>query len=228
MRSIWAIALVILLVSCSKSTTEKIDDNKITIQVVNRGIIGNTSNDLSKRIDYELKSPADIVVLMIGTNDITARRPYEEYINNLKYIIDCITNSGAKLILMSPPPRGIDVITSPAYYWNGRNDTLALINDSLSKANNVYYINMNQAFKDAGTPNPTASSLIFNPANNPGKPDGIHLTRAGTAFIAKKVAGFIKATFSQNDYTTIMCIGDSLTAGENIGYPRTLSLLLND
>lgn len=218
MKTFYFIALVLFLVSCKKSNI---------IKVINQGVSGNTSSDVLQRIDTALRSKPNLVVLMIGTNDVSRSRPYSNYSSNLTYIIGRIKNSGAKVLLMSPPPRGVDVIATPDYFKNDRNDTIAAINDSLSKKLDCYYLNLNKAFKDAGTPNPTASSMIFNEANNKVKPDGIHLTQDGKMFIAATLSKFIKTNVTGGTYQVVVCIGDSLTAGGSNAYPAYLKVLLN-
>ncbi|MCD8741766.1 SGNH/GDSL hydrolase family protein [Mucilaginibacter roseus] len=226
LRLLLIILSAYFFISCGKSSNHILPKTKIA--VINKGVTGNQSGDVLKRLDPILKLNPDIAVLLIGTNDVTARRPVTEYTQNLQQIISAVQAHNIKLILMSPPPRGIDTSSLPEYYRNGHNDTLALINERLSIANNCYYLNLNKAFRDAGSPNATSGSLIFNRANNPSRPDGIHLTRSGVAFVAKTVYEFIQKTFPENSYDVVVCIGDSLTAGEEIGYPRTLSRLLNN
>lgn len=212
------IALLLALTSCRKT-------NQIT--VINQGVGGNKASDVVIRIDTALKSNPDLAIVMIGTNDVSRQVAYKTFTDNLSIIINRIKKSGAKVLLMSPPPRGTEVIGLPDSFKNGRTDTIASIIDSLGKKLNCYYLNINQAFKDAGTPSADKSSMLYNSANNPGKPDGIHLTVDGRQFIAAKVNRFIQDNLPKGSYSVVVCIGDSLTAGGSASYPAYLRILLN-
>ncbi|MBE9584165.1 SGNH/GDSL hydrolase family protein [Mucilaginibacter sp. JRF] len=220
MKIIFAAALLLLLASCRKTNDDASSTSRV--KVINEGIPKYTSADVAAEVDGMLTEKPKLVVLMIGTNDVSRMGPYSDYADNLTHIIGRIKHAGARVLLMSPPPRGIDVITSPDYFLNDRNDTIETINDSLARELNCYYLNINKAFKDAGTPNATKNSMVYNAINNASKPDGIHLTITGKEFIADTLAAYIKQNFTEDEYLIVVCMGDSLTAGGSTGYPAYL------
>ena len=83
------------------------------IQVINRGISGNRSNDLLFRYENDVLNEApDVVSILIGINDVWRRfdEPLktethlssQEYRDNLVQMIDRAAAAAAKVILMSP------------------------------------------------------------------------------------------------------------------------------
>lgn len=193
--------------------------------VYNKGVPGNVSAQLVERLDADVLSlKPQLVILMIGTNDISKKVPYDQYIANVSLLVNKIQVNGAKVILVSPPPRGIAEITKPTYFANDRNDHINFLIDSLSQQLNCYYLDINTAFKNVGSPNSTVSSYIRNPANNPAAPDGIHFTPDGAIFFTNQVAKFIRDN-NLTDLKSIICFGDSLTAA--MGYPKLLQTSLN-
>jgi lysophospholipase L1-like esterase len=219
--------LVVFWLSCSKNNTAPAH-----FKIYNKGEDGNTVGNLVVRLDKDvLALKPNLVIIMVGTNDVTNFVPFAQFKTNLARIINSIKNTGANVILMSPPPRGVDVISYPQYELNDKTDTVAQIDSALSKQLNCYYLDINKAFKDAGTPNPTATSLINNVANNPGRPDGVHPTAKGMRFIATNLFNFIQANLpvTTTDNIKVVCFGDSITwgAGSELSYPSQLDKLLN-
>ena len=211
--------LLLLLLSCNK------ESHPITIVVYNKGVAGNTSAQLVERVDKDVLSLSPkLVIIMIGTNDVGRKLPYEQYKANVTMLVNKIQEQGAKVMLLSPPPRGTAEIKSSSDFLNDRNDKINLILDTLSRQLNCFYLDINSAFKKAGSPNATAGSYILNQANSPDKPDGVHLTSEGGRFLAARV----KEYMVNNNLTSlnlIICFGDSLTAGS--GYPIALQASLN-
>ena len=82
------------------------------INVINRGISGNTSRDLLNRYERDvLEHSPDIVSIMIGINDVWRRfddplaaehLSSQEYKDNLTKMITQAIDGGAKVVLMSP------------------------------------------------------------------------------------------------------------------------------
>jgi lysophospholipase L1-like esterase len=217
MKWLYAVLVLFLLASCKK--------DKLSIVVHNAGISGNTSAQLVDRVDADVLgiSPR-LVIILIGTNDVSLRVPYAQYKANVTTLITKIQEKGSKVLLLSPPPRGITEITTPQYFLNNRNDSINVILNTLSKQFNCHYLDVNSAFKAQGTPNKTANSLILNEANRPDKPDGIHLTHEGAVYIAKLVYKYLNDNGLKIP-GDIVCFGDSLTRGS--GYVVQLQFLLN-
>lgn len=196
--------------------------------VYDEGVSGNTSADLVARLDPDVIAlKPSLVTIMIGTNDVRQNVPLSTYTANLTTLITSILAVHGKVLLLSPPPHGRDTIKSTDPI-NNKTDTIATILDSLSKQYNCYYYDMNSAFKNAGSPNPTAASMIRNFANFPSAPDGIHLTPAGMTFVAANIFDFLKNNQLLN-YYTIVCFGDSIThQGGDESYPSQLQQLLKN
>lgn len=222
--------LVVVLASCSKKSDSV--SAKPHFKVYNKGIDGNTVSNLINRLDKAIISAKpDLVIIMIGTNDVGRKLPFDQYKADLAFVIKSTKDIGADVILMSPPPRGTDIISFPAYAYNDKTDEIVKIDSALSKELGCFYIDINKLYKEAGTPNPTATSLINNAANNPDRPDGVHPTAEGMLFIASKVFDLIKSNGigAKNANISIVCFGDSITwgMGSPLSYPSQLEILLN-
>lgn len=93
--------LFVLLIITGYSSTRK-------IEVINKGVEGNTSNDLLLRVEQDVfyENP-DIVLLMIGTNDMLNSNKMISLIEYEKNVIELtkkIKSKDIKLVLISPPP----------------------------------------------------------------------------------------------------------------------------
>jgi lysophospholipase L1-like esterase len=229
------ITLLVTFTSCSKSSdnnktidkTDTIPETTTRFNVFNKGVSGNTSQDMLNRSNDILPYKPNLVIIMCGTNDVTGNLSLTTYQDNLTTMVAKFKTAGSQVLLMSPLPRGTDVITYPDPL-NQKTDAIVDINKALSIKLKCYYLDMNKAFKDAGTPNATATSMLLNAANN-GQGDGLHPTSEGLLFIAKTVYDYIKADMPYTTYKVIVCFGDSITEapGNTANYPNQLSLLLN-
>lgn len=206
--------------------------------VINKGVSANNTYDLLNRLDVDvLKTSANLVVIMIGSNDartVGKIIPVSEYQTNLSTIVSTIQAVGKSVLLLSPPPIG----TVPLVYPNAVNqhiDSVTLAMETVSVKHNCMYLDINALFKSQGSPNATKASLLNNLANAPDHPDGLHLTADGDKFIADQVFTYLKSK-KKLIYPNINCFGDSLTyglylngAGTSTGdtYPSYLLLLLN-
>jgi len=223
---------VLLILSCGKSSNYgsiKIPQyyrSKYTI--INKGVPGNTSTDMVARVDTAVVSlKPNLVIIMIGTNNVTKNTPTSKYIADLTFIIHQLRSVYADVLLLSPPPRGKNT-SDLSNFANKRTDTLAMVLDSLSKGTGCHYYDLNKAFKTAGSPNATSSSMINNAANNPSNPDGIHLITSGNAFIASIVVSQMQKNSLMGCYK-IVCFGDSLTyEGGSDSYPSLLASILKN
>jgi len=86
----------------------RIDSLHLPWQVANAGVSGETSADGRSRIDWVLRTPADIFVLELGANDGLRGIPVAGTTANLQAIIDAVKSKypTAKIILagMQMPP----------------------------------------------------------------------------------------------------------------------------
>ena len=76
------------------------------VPVVNRGIDGDTTDGVLNRLDSVISEPSK-VFLLIGTNDLTFRRPIEQVFANQRSIIGGILTRAprASLLVQSVMPR---------------------------------------------------------------------------------------------------------------------------
>lgn len=204
-------------------------DKAYRYTITNAGIAGNTSADLVGRVDGDVLSfKPQLVIILIGTNDALFGGAFSltNYRDNMVTLITKLQAANAKVLLLSPPPHGTDTIGKKDYI-NNNLDTMASELSRLSKQYNCYYYDLHAAVVATGTPNPAAASLILNKANNPQKPDGIHFTKKGIAFLAANVYDFIK-TNQLTGYYHIVCFGDSITVEYgDMSYPLQLQFLLD-
>lgn len=213
--------------------------------VLNKGIGGNSSGDLLRRIDKDvLAENPDLVIIMVGTNDMVNSKKmvsYEKYRANYQTMIQKLKAKKINIVLMSCPP----VDTGYLFTRHDRNlykfdpnsalDSAGKIVNQLSKENSLYFIDLNGLFKSMGSPGRDANSLIINQANF-GKEDGIHPTKAGYEVIAAKIYTYLKENKLLKKGNRIICFGDSITYGsfmpgagtsEGDTYPAVLKKLIN-
>lgn len=190
--------------------------------ILNRGVAGNNTNDLLKRIDRDVIADSPyLVIIMIGTNDMANSNKlisYSQYRANYQQIVSKLLNKGTQVMLMSPPPIDTGYLfkrhkrslfkESP----NSKLDSVAIIVREIASKNSLHYVDINKLFKLAGSPNRTTKSLIINEANFD-KKDGIHPTKEGYELIAKNVFNYLKKNKLLRGSGKIICFGDSMTYG---------------
>lgn len=79
--------------------------------VVNLGVDGDTTATLAERVDQIVAAQPDSVVLLIGTNDFTARRSVEQVVRGVESLLVTLRRElpGSRLLLQSILPRGADL-----------------------------------------------------------------------------------------------------------------------
>ena len=190
--------------------------------ILNKGVPGNNTRDLLKRIEQDvLAEQPDLVILMVGTNDMVNSHKlvdYQEYRENYQTIIDQIKGQGAEIILLAPPPVDAEYLFERhdrSLYTeepNTKIDTAGKLVKALAAENKVHFIDLNTPFKVAGSPSRAKHSLIIN-EQNLGKRDGIHPTREGYQMMAKIIHAYLQANGLLEDNQKIICFGDSMTYG---------------
>lgn len=234
---------ILVLISCGGSKTNKAD---IEITIHNKGVAGNTTINLLNRIDEDVLSEnPDLVILMVGTNDMLNSKKfvsYEDYELNLKQIVETIKKNNAQVLLMSTP-------TVDSIYLYQRHDKklftdtpnvklqkVKLIIEKIAKATNSHFVDINGAFRVENLPVHNKDEYIINKKNS-NKEDGVHLTPVGYEFIAKNIFEFLESNGLSNKYNNVICFGDSLTKGsgaEGAGtvtgenYPSFLNRMLTN
>lgn len=221
-----------LAINCTITNSEK------TKKVVNAGVGGNTTSDLLKRVDKDVlaKNP-DLVIMMVGTNDMLNSKKmidYNEYTSNLETLIKKIKSNGSELILMSPIPADStylfmrhdrDLFNEAP---NQKIDKVGSIVKTLALENKVHFYDLNAEFKALNLPQHNQDMLIKNEKNSRRK-DGVHPTALGYRFIAQNVYHFLKENQLLKANQKIICFGDSITRGGGQGsnYPTYLSELID-
>jgi lysophospholipase L1-like esterase len=74
----------------------------------NLGVSGNTTDDLIARMDEVVELQPDAVALLIGTNDLGARKSVEHLVRNVEYLLVTLRKAlpGARMLVQSIMPRG--------------------------------------------------------------------------------------------------------------------------
>jgi lysophospholipase L1-like esterase len=207
--------LIITFCSCQKKTVKPAGLDHYTI--TNKGIGSDNTADLLKRVDADVISlKPKLVIIMVGSNDVRAKfksLPLKQFEANLDKLVKDIQTSGSDVMLLSPPPLGYTTISYPDPV-NSRLDSAVQIINSISQKYNCMYVDINQKFKKAGSPNGSKTSMINNGESAPDHPDGLHVTKVGARFIAKAIYTYIIDNNKLLSYETIVCFGDSLTYGQ--------------
>ena len=214
-------------------------------KVINAGIGGNNTYNLLQRLENDVLSyKPDLVVLMVGTNDMLNHRKmisYHEYSENLLSLVEAIQNIGARVLLMSPPPCD----TTYLYQRHSRELFSQLPNDKLDSASCILrniakhtgagFIDLFREFKEMNLPQHNHDLFIRNFMNS-GVKDGVHPTPLGYRFIAENVFQFLKVNGLLQRPMKIVCFGDSITFGSGVNgagtvigetYPAWLLKLIN-
>ena len=192
--------------------------------ILNSGESGNTTKDLLNRIEEEvLGFRPDIVILMVGTNDMlnsSKMLSYETYHDNLKQIISKLGNT--KMVLVSPPT--VDDIYlyerhERSFYAQKPNlklDSISRIMEALSQSDpNIGFVDIHRVFKEMKLPRHNQDRYIQNEFNSK-KRDGVHPTPKGQRLIAKSIFRFLKEGNWLKKNSVIVCFGDSITFGKNV------------
>jgi lysophospholipase L1-like esterase len=208
---------------------------------VNKGVGGNSTEDLLRRVDKDvIAEKPDLVLIMVGTNDMvnTAKLlSFDKYLGNYQTLIDKIKDAGiSNIVLLNSLP----VDTGYIYERHERKffkldpgtkmDSAAVKVLGLAEKNKIHCIDIHSLFKLRGMPNRTADSMIFNMANS-GRPDGVHPTPEGYRFIAETVFQYLQSNSLLKEKQKIICFGDSITFGVGVGkgesYPEYLAGMIN-
>lgn len=122
---------------------------------LNQGISGETSEGLLKRLELFDRTKPEVILIMIGINDMIRGVGDEEILANQKQIIRYLrrTHPKAKIILQSILPHGGEEAT-----WEGREKLLAIPNSRIRKLNEelkkianqqrIKYVNLHPLFTD--------------------------------------------------------------------------------
>ncbi|KQC31684.1 hypothetical protein AAY42_08720 [Flagellimonas eckloniae] len=218
--------------------------SNIHAQVVNAGVGGNSTVNLLKRLDTDvLQQAPDLVILMVGTNDMLNSKkmiPYKTYEDNLQKIVQKISDKGAAILLISPPP--VDSV----YLFerhdrkmftevpNVKLDTVRQITVRIAKKHELKHLDLYKVFSEMNLPKHN-KDLFFRNSMNSKVRDGVHPTVLGYHFIGELVFHCLKENKLLKAGKKIVCFGDSITngagtknKGTSVGdnYPAVLSRLI--
>lgn len=214
-----------------------------TVRVANAGYNGNNTADLLLRLNKDvLSKKPDVVVLMIGTNDMLNLRnklSVKAYEENYQKLITLLKKH-ARLFLMTIPPVNADYIIArqgPKIYGEAgpqaRVDSANVIVKRLAIKNKCHLIDLHRILLACGGSTTDKESLFQNEANS-NINDGVHPTANGYKVIGTAV--FEAITDLEPKATNIICFGDSITFGYKTKgqgtvtgqpYPAVLNSLLN-
>lgn len=130
-------------------------------EVINLGVDGDTTADVQARLDAVIEADPDSIVLLIGTNDFSARRSVEQVVRNIETILVDLRRRlpGVRLLLQSITPRGSD-------YTDRVQDTNRHLRQFAATVR-AQYLDLWPALSDGEMINPDYSD------------DGVHLNAAG-------------------------------------------------
>lgn len=76
---------------------------KLQVEIINRGINGNTTSDMLRRFDrHVLQAQPTHLILMGGINDVVCQEPYDVIVNNLQIMVNKAVNAGITVVLGTP------------------------------------------------------------------------------------------------------------------------------
>lgn len=187
-------------------------DNRVyTYSGFNKGVGGDTSQDIINRMSNIGASMGDIADLMVGVNDVSMNVSVSDYIANIKYISQMCFNYGAKIVVIRVPYPKFEGATFP---WNA--SQYALYDSYVEQLN---LLNIKNVVIDNTSKDTVDSSSIMTV-------DGTHLSIYGAlvfgAAQAGFLSGFIKPTsitnglLSSNLFTNPLLTGASGALGGGI------------
>jgi len=202
-------------------STNKINAQSFT--VINAGISGNTTLDVLQRLNRDVIAPKpDLVILMIGTNDLLNTKKsmsYHDFENKLNEIVNLLGMRNIKMLLVSPPP--VD-----EYYLYKRHDknkffqkpnTLLMrasqFMNSLARNEQIRFCDVYTLFSKREIPKHNQDLYIRNKKNSNAE-DGVHPTSLGYQLIAEAIFNHLNSDDWLLSDSKILCLGDSITYGK--------------
>lgn len=181
--------------------------------VLNRGVNGDNSFDLLRRLPQDvLAHKPNAVIMMVGTNDalnVAQLVDIEQYHKNLLKLVEEITSRGISLLLMTPPMADDEIAQSPNKVNLTCNQLLQPYREqviSVAKDTQTPCLDLFGAFESANKP----KSYLMNLSNS-SRNDGVHPTAEGYTFIAQSI--YKKMHEVHIPISRIICYGDSITFG---------------
>lgn len=162
-------------------------DARAEVQVINRGINGDTTAGMLARLDRDvIGDKPDLVIILGGTNDLLMEKEAEAVKSNLTAIIDRLRRCGISPIIITPIPCVPEMVPSfwaPGPVIEGMNARLEELNrwaeEAVREEKEVHRIDLFTPFKKR-LETPGASSRLY--------VDGLHPSPAGHLLIADELA----------------------------------------
>lgn len=221
-KHVFHLFLFFVITFCSSCKTSKVYNDTAPAIIVNKGVAGNSTVDLLKRIDIDVVNEnPDLVILMIGTNDMLNSKKmvsYDEYTSNLNKIVKTIKKNKSQVLMMSSPPVDSIYLFKRHYKTlfkespNVKIDSVRSIVEEIAREHNTLYLNINKAFNARNVPKHNEDLYIRNEMNS-NTTDGVHPTPLGYKFIAEQVYNYLEENNLTHKYKKIVCFGDSITKG---------------
>ncbi|MEL0650643.1 GDSL-type esterase/lipase family protein [Algibacter sp. TI.3.09] len=229
-KSFYVIFTLIICFTACKAASVK--SEKPALKLENKGVAGNTTRSLISRLEKDvLVEKPDLVILMVGTNDMLNSSkfiPYENYYLNLSNIVKDIKNNDAQVLLMTPPR--VDSLYlfqrhDKSLFTDTPNVKLQKVTQimrAVSEENKTFFVDNYSVFKAKGLPQHNQDNYIRN-LKNSNKEDGVHLKPIGYKLIAENVFDYLKTNNLLDKYNHIICFGDSLTKGSGASGAGTIT-----
>ncbi len=202
------------------------------IEIINKGIGGNNTNDLISRVENDVISEQpDIVILMVGTNDmlwLPKSNSYNQYSSNLDKLILLFKEKNIDVVLVSPPPADSVYLFerhNRESFIEAPNKKLEKVSEILrgkSVENNLLFVDIFNQFNKMGIPKHNKDNIIRNVLNS-GAHDGVHPTPYGYEIIAQEIFNKLVSDGKIKKGIKIICFGDSITFGANVSGKGTAS-----
>ena len=75
--------------------------------ILNSAVAGDTAADLRRRLQADvIERRPDLLIVCVGTNDAAAKRKVGDFRADLRFVVDTVLKSGARVMLMTPSPFG--------------------------------------------------------------------------------------------------------------------------
>jgi lysophospholipase L1-like esterase len=214
-----------------------------SVKVYNAGVNGNNTVNLLARVDRDVLNKApELVVLMVGTNDMLhtdKSLSLEQYEKNYQELISRLQKKTA-VVLMTIPPVYAPYLVQRKPQFKGdlqapqaRVDSANMVIRRLAAKNKCKLVDLNIILTACGGANTDKDGLFQNEANM-GIADGVHPTANGYKVIATAVYETIMDC--KPGVKSVVCFGDSITKGyrmqgegktEGDSYPAVLQRMLN-
>jgi lysophospholipase L1-like esterase len=202
------------------------------IVIKNKGIGGNSTNDLLKRVENDvIAEKPDIVIVLVGTNDMLNPQKmisYENYSSNLDQLIQRFEEHNIEVVLVSPPPADNVYLFSRhdrELFMEAPNKKLEKISEILKQKalqKKLTFVDIFTRFSEMGIPIHNQDKIIRNVFNS-GSPDGVHPTPVGYQLIAQEIFNVLVTNGKIKKHSKIICFGDSITVGVHVAGQGTVS-----